>query len=108
MVRRILASLIQVCITLNYFIRILVLNYYIEHADELTDTLVLRIINYLIEQVGPFPMMHDELLSQMCKQTVKNPDPFDFFFFSFLFLLLFLRNPQTPKPCASVVCVVCD
>ena len=89
MVRRILASLIQVCITLNYFILILVLNYYIEHADELTDTLVLRIINYLIEQVGPFPMMHDELLSQMCKQTVKNPDPYDFFYFVFSFSFSF-------------------
>jgi len=51
-----------------------VLNYYIDHADELSDTLVLRIINYLIEQVGPFPAMHDEVISQMCKQTLKNPD----------------------------------
>ena len=52
-----------------------VLNYYIDHADELTDTLVLRIINYVIEKVGPFPVMHDELVAQLCKQTFKNPDP---------------------------------
>jgi len=32
-------------------------------------------INYLIEQVGKYPQMHDELIAQMCKQTNKNPDP---------------------------------
>ena len=50
-------------------------NFYVDHADSLTDTFVLRIIDYLIEQVGPFPALHDELLSQMCKQTFKNPEP---------------------------------
>ena len=50
------------------------INYYIENGDLLSDTLYFRILNYFIEVSAPHPQLHDELLVQMCKQTLKNPD----------------------------------